>query len=79
LIPQDGSLAKQGSTAFVNDSGTLGKLPLIVSLALQNNNLSGLIPQDGSLAKQGSTAFVNDSGLCGFPWKNPCKKPRIYT
>lgn len=54
---------------------------MIVSLDLQNNNLTGKIPQAGSLLNQGPTAFSGNPGLCGFPLQNACpeaRKPAIF-
>nr|GMD11185.1 receptor protein kinase-like protein ZAR1 [Ipomoea batatas] len=52
---------------------SLGDLPLTVSFALRDNNLTGEIPQTGSFANQGPTAFLNNPMLCGFPLQKPCK------
>jgi Leucine rich repeat N-terminal domain/Protein tyrosine and serine/threonine kinase len=49
-----------------------GNIPVVVSLDLRHNNLSGEIPQVGSLVNQGPTAFADNPDLCGFPLKNPC-------
>ncbi|KAJ7542912.1 hypothetical protein O6H91_09G017000 [Diphasiastrum complanatum] len=51
---------------------TLGKVPLNVSLDLQQNDLRGPIPQTGRFAIQGPSAFLGNSGLCGFPLKVEC-------
>ncbi|KAJ4850144.1 hypothetical protein Tsubulata_000624 [Turnera subulata] len=49
-----------------------GWFPVLVSLDLRHNNLSGKVPQVGSLVNQGPTAFAENPGLCGFPLQIPC-------
>lgn len=49
-----------------------GNFPVIVSLDLRHNNLTGKIPQVGALLNQGPTAFSGNPSLCGFPLQTPC-------
>ncbi|KAK4801058.1 hypothetical protein SAY86_021545 [Trapa natans] len=49
-----------------------GYFPVMVSLDLRHNNLTGKIPQVGSLLNQGPTAFSGNPSLCGFPLASPC-------
>ncbi|GFP89650.1 probable inactive leucine-rich repeat receptor-like protein kinase at1g66830 [Phtheirospermum japonicum] len=55
---------------------SFGQFPVMVSLDLRYNNLTGKIPQVGSLLNQGPTAFSGNPNLCGFPLNNnPCSVP----
>ncbi|EPS69772.1 hypothetical protein M569_04990, partial [Genlisea aurea] len=57
---------------------SLGRLPVMVSLDVSYNNLTGKVPQVGSLLNQGPTAFSGNPYLCGFPLRTPCAaEPRI--
>ncbi|OWM67200.1 receptor protein kinase-like protein ZAR1 [Punica granatum] len=59
-----------------------GHFPVMVSLDLQHNNLTGKIPQVGSLLNQGPTAFAGNPSLCGFPLATPCPEaqdPRVFS
>ncbi|KAJ7565163.1 hypothetical protein O6H91_02G050600 [Diphasiastrum complanatum] len=79
-IPADlGDLSNLQGTMNLSDNclsgpipASLGKLPLNVSLDLQQNALYGPIPQTGALSNQGPTAFLGNPGLCGFPLKVDC-------
>ncbi|CAK9181602.1 unnamed protein product [Ilex paraguariensis] len=52
-----------------------GRFPVMVSLDLQHNNLTGKIPLVGSLLNQGPTAFSGNPNLCGFPLQTQCPGP----
>ncbi|KAJ6699928.1 LEUCINE-RICH REPEAT RECEPTOR-LIKE PROTEIN KINASE PXC1 [Salix purpurea] len=52
--------------------GSYGFFPVMVSLDLRHNNLSGKVPLVGSLVSQGPTAFAGNPSLCGFPLQTPC-------
>ncbi|KAK4767123.1 hypothetical protein SAY86_014873 [Trapa natans] len=59
-----------------------GHFPMMVSLDLRHNNLTGKIPQIGSLLNQGPTAFTGNPSLCGFPLATPCPEaqdPRAFS
>ncbi|KAE8694785.1 bHLH130 protein [Hibiscus syriacus] len=49
-----------------------GEFPVMISLDLRHNNLTGKVPQVGSLVNQGPTAFTGNPNLCGFPLGNLC-------
>lgn len=54
---------------------SFGQFPVMVSLDLRFNNLTGKIPEMGSLLNQGPTAFSGNPYLCGFPLNIPCFDP----
>lgn len=59
-----------------------GHFPVMVSLDLRHNDLTGKIPQVGSLLNQGPTAFAGNPSLCGFPLATPCPEaqdPRSFS
>lgn len=69
-------LAGTLNLSYNNFSGEVppsyGHFPVIVSLDLRHNNLTGKIPQIGSLLNQGPTAFAGNPNLCGFPLRIQC-------
>ncbi|PWA61880.1 leucine-rich repeat protein kinase family protein [Artemisia annua] len=52
-----------------------GLFPVMVSLDLRYNNLTGKVPLVGSLLNQGPTAFAGNPYLCGFPLQTQCSDP----
>ncbi|KAL2464701.1 Leucine-rich repeat protein kinase family protein [Forsythia ovata] len=54
---------------------SFGLFPVMLSLDLRHNNLTGKIPEVGSLLNQGPTAFSGNLYLCGFPLNTQCTIP----